>query len=149
MEDCIDRLLEALRHGGTESVPEIQSVIEKIGRLSSMHFEREETIFYPSLRAAFPDLLAELDRQHQEVRDLERNVTELLAQPPDERDARWLKELRMSGTELHDRIQHHIVEEEDELFRLAESRLSSEEQASLDAAMRKIPAPTCFFPRIE
>ena len=64
METYIDRLLTALRRGGPESVPEVEAAVRDIRRLSSIHFDKEEVIFYPSLRPAFPDLLAQMDRQH-------------------------------------------------------------------------------------
>ena len=38
--------------------------------------------------------------------------------------------------ELADVIQHHIVEEEDQLLRLADARLSPAEQATLAAKMK-------------
>ena len=64
METYIDRLLTALRRAGPESVPEVEAAVRDIRRLSSIHFDKEEVIFYPSLRPAFPDLLAQMDRQH-------------------------------------------------------------------------------------
>jgi hemerythrin-like domain-containing protein len=42
------------------------------------------------------------------------------------------------GTELYDLIQLHIVEEEDPLFPLAESRLTGEDQERLSAEMMKV-----------
>ena len=143
METQIDRLLNALRRIGPDSVPEVQAVVEEILYLSSVHFEKEEVIFYPSLRLAFPDLLAQLDRQHEEVREVEQNVADLLSDPPQIPDSRWLNELRLFGTELHDLIQHHIVEEEDQLFRLAEGRLSREDQERLALQMEALHRRLC------
>ena len=138
METYIDRLLTALRRAGPESVPEVQAAVHDIRRLSSIHFEKEEVIFYPSLRPAFPDLLTQMDRQHEEVREVEQYVGELLSDPPPTPESRWLNELRLFGTQLHDLIQHHIVEEEDQLFRLAESRLTTEDQERLAVEMAKV-----------
>ena len=143
METQIDRLLNALRRIGPESVPEVQVAVQEIRYLSSIHFEKEEVIFYPSLRLAFPDLLAQLDRQHEEVRELEQNVADLLSDSPQIPDSRWLNELRLLGTELHDLIQHHIVEEEDQLFRLAEDRLSREDQERLALQLEALHRRLC------
>lgn len=63
----------------------------------------------------------------------------VLAILPPTPESRWLNELRLFGTELHDLIQHHIVEEEDQLFRLAESRLTAEDQERLAIEMTKLP----------
>jgi hypothetical protein len=46
--------------------------------------------------------------------------------------------VRSFGIEFHDRIQHHIVDEEDQLLRLAEDRLTTEEQDSLAKAMEAV-----------
>jgi len=138
METYIDRLLTALRRAGPESVPEVQAAVHDIRRLSSIHFEKEEVIFYPSLRPAFPDLLAQMDRQHEEVREVEQYIEELMSDPPPTPEPRWLNDLQLFGTELCDLIQHHIVEEEDQLFRLAESRLATEDQERLAVEMAKV-----------
>jgi hemerythrin-like domain-containing protein len=138
MEIYIDRLFAALRRAGPESVPEVQAAVRDIRRLSSIHFEKEEVIFYPSLRPAFADLLAQMDQQHEDVREVEQHIGELLSDPPPTLEFRWLNEVRLFGTPLHDLIQHHIVEEEDQLFRLAESRLTAEDQERLAVEMTKL-----------
>lgn len=138
MEVYLDRLLAALQRLGPELIAEAQAAVGDIRRLSSIHFEKEEVIFYPSLRAAFPDLMAQMDQQHGEVREVEQHVGELLSDPPPTPEARWLNDVRLFGTELYDLIQHHIVEEEDQLFRLAESRLTAEDQERLTVEMMKV-----------
>jgi hypothetical protein len=114
METYIDCLLTALRCAGPKSVPEVEEAVRNIRRLSSIHFEKEEVIFYPSLRPAFPDLLAQMDGQHAEVREVELYIGEILSDPLPSPESHWLDELRLFGTLLHDYIQHHIVAEEDQ-----------------------------------
>jgi len=138
MEVYLDRLLAAIQRLGPELIAEVQAAVREIRRLSAIHFEKEEVIFYPSLRPAFPDLMAQLDRQHDEVREMQQHVEELLSDPPRTAETRWLNDVRLFGTELYDLIQHHIVGEEDQLFRLAESRLSTEEQERLAVEMKKL-----------
>ena len=138
MEVYIDHLFAALRRAGPESVSEVQAAVRDIRRLSSIHFEKEEVIFYPRLRPAFPDLLAQMDQQHEDVREVEQHVGDLLSDPPPTPESRWLNELRLFGTQLHDLIQHHIVEEEDQLFRLAEGRLTAEDQERLAVEMTRV-----------
>jgi hemerythrin-like domain-containing protein len=137
METRLDRLLDALLHLSTGRIPEVEATLREIQNLAAVHFEKEEKIFYPALRTTLPDLLAQMDRHHEEVREVERYVEELLANQSS--DPRWLDELRRFGIELHDLIQHHIVDEEDQLFRLAADRLSGEEQERLAALMREVP----------
>jgi hemerythrin-like domain-containing protein len=138
IEEYLDTLLNALLNLAPERIPEIQAVVRSLQQLSAIHFAKEEEIFYPKLRPMAADLLASLDAQHEEVRELEWHVTELLAEPPQTPDSRWLNELRSLGIEFHDRIQHHIVDEEEHLFRLAGERLSLEDQTVLESAMARV-----------
>ena len=138
IEERLDRLLASLLNLTPERIPEIQATVGELRDLAAIHFAKEEQIFYPKLRPMAGDLLASLDVQHEEVRELERHVAELLADPPQDPDSRWLNELRGFGIEFHDRIQHHIVDEEDHLFRRAGERLVLEDQESLARAMEGV-----------
>jgi hemerythrin-like domain-containing protein len=138
IEDHLDTLLHALLNLAPERIPEIQAAVRSLQDLSAIHFAKEEEIFYPKLRPMAAELLASLDAQHEDVRELERHVTDLLAEPPQNPDSRWWNELRSFGIEFHDRIQHHIVDEEDHLFKLAGERLSLEDQKALESAMARV-----------
>jgi len=138
MEECLDRLFAAVSHPGPELVAQVRSAISSLQRLEAVHFEKEESLFYPKLRPEFPDLLGKMDLQHEDVRELDHLVSELLSAPPEFPEARWTDELCRSCVELHDRIQHHIVDEEDQLFRLADRDLTPEDQAMLAAAFKRI-----------
>ncbi|MGA3259540.1 MAG: hemerythrin domain-containing protein [Bryobacteraceae bacterium] len=92
-------LLAALQQLGPALIAEAQAAVRDIRRLSSIHFEKEEVVFYPSLRLAFPDLLTEMDHQHDEVREVEQYVGDLLSDPPLTPESRWLNDLRLFGAE--------------------------------------------------
>ena len=138
IEERLDILLAALLRLTPELIPEIQVTVHDLQDLAAVHFEKEETIFYPKLRPLVSDLLDRMDLQHEEVRELERHLAELLAEPPQTPESRWLNELRSFGIEFHDRVQHHIVDEEDQLLRVAEELLTTEEQDSLAEAMEAV-----------
>jgi hemerythrin-like domain-containing protein len=138
IEERLDSLFAARLDLSPQRIPEIQATVRDLQRLAAVHFRKEEEIFYPKLRPVAADLLDRLDLQHEEVRELEHHLAELLADPPQTPEARWLNELRSFGIEFHDRIQHHIVDEEDQLFRLAADRLTREEQEGLAKAMEDI-----------
>jgi len=138
MEECLDRLFAAVSHPGPELVAQVRSAISSLQRLEAVHFEKEESLFYPKLRPAFPDLLGKMDLQHKDVRELDHVVSDLLSAPPEFPEARWTDELCRSCVELHDRIQHHIVDEEDQLFRLADRDLTPADQGMLVAGFEKI-----------
>lgn len=135
IEERLDALLAAILHLTPELIPNIQATVRDLQDLAAVHFQKEETIFYPKLRPLLADLLDSMDRQHEEVRELERHLAELLSEPPQTPESRWLNELRSFGIEFHDRIQHHIVDEEDQLLRVAEELLTTDEQDSLAKAM--------------
>jgi hemerythrin-like domain-containing protein len=135
IEERLDILLAALLRLTPELIPEIQATVRAIQDLAAIHFEKEETIFYPKLRPLLSDLLDRMDVEHEEVREVERHLAQLLTEPPKTPDSRWLNELRSFGIAFHDWIQHHIVDEEDQLLRLAEDLLTAEDQESLVGAM--------------
>ncbi|MCL5745753.1 MAG: hemerythrin domain-containing protein [Acidobacteria bacterium] len=138
IEEWLDILLAALLRLTPELIPEIKATVRALQGLAAIHFEKEETIFYPKLRPLLSDLLDRMDVQHEEVREVERYLAELLVESPQTPDSRWMSELRSLGIEFHDRIQHHIVDEEDHLLRLAEDRFTAKEQESLAAAMSAV-----------
>lgn len=135
IEAYLDRLLAALQAPRSEELPEVRAIVQEIQRLRAIHFEKEENLFYPKLRTALPELLDEMDGQHDVIREVGTHVTQMLAEPPQPADARWLHELHLFGIEFHDHIQHHIVDEEDHLFRLADEELTTAEQGDLAEAM--------------
>ena len=138
MEAYLDHLLATLQRLSPELVPQAQTVVCNIRRLAAIHFEKEESIFYPSLCPALLDLVTQMEQQHEEIRELEKHVAEMLSDPPQRPESRWLNDLRMFGTQFHDLIQHHIVDEEDHLLRLAESQLSGEDQERLATEMTTV-----------
>jgi len=138
IEERLDILLAALLRLTPELIPGIQATVRGLQILEAIHFDKEEKLFYPKLRPLVSDLLDRMDQQHEEIRELERHLAELLAEPPQTPEPRWLNELRSFGIEFHDRIQHHIVDEEDQLLRVAEDRLTAEEQESLASAMNAV-----------
>jgi len=138
IEEYLDRLLAVLSHISAELVSDVRGLVTGLQRLETLHFKKEESLFYPKLRPAFPDLLAQMDLQHQDIREVEQHVAEMLADTPETPEQRWLDELRRSGIELYDRIQHHIVDEEDQLFRVAGNQLTPEDQETLASAFKKI-----------
>jgi len=136
IEVHLDALLAALGELGAERLLEVRRRFLEIRALIAPHFEKEETVLYPHLRPGLPELLERMDEQHAHVREVEHCLAELLGGLADLPTARELGEVRRLGIELHDAIQHHIVEEEDDLLRIADAELSAEEQQGLVARMQ-------------
>ena len=140
METYLDSLLEALKHLSADRVVGIRRDFLGIQRLARLHFDQEERVFYPAVRSLAPQVLSQMDEEHEVIRQTERYLGELLGSfpvPPTQRD---LGELHRLGIEFHDAIQVHIIDEEDQLLKPADRLLSSPEQQRLAAAMLQIAA---------
>ncbi len=136
IEDVLDRLLEAAKHAGAQLPDTLRVICADLDRLEEAHFQKEEGIFYPLLRPCCPSLLEEMDEQHAYAREVDRNLHEVLDAVRGEPSERQRTELVRFAIELHDTIQHHIVEEEDHLFRIADAELPQAVQAQLAHAMQ-------------
>ncbi|MBI4441743.1 MAG: hemerythrin domain-containing protein [Acidobacteria bacterium] len=138
IEFHLDGLREALRNLSTERVPSIRGSFRHIQRLARLHMEREERVYYLTVRRLAPDLLSQMDKQHQDIRDTQKFLEELLQSWPAAPSEREMGELYRLGVSFHDSMQHHIVDEEDHLLLFADGRLSLSQQEQLRAEMRKI-----------
>ncbi len=140
VETELDRLLHAVKHPADGIVSDLRWALAGVQRLLQPHFEKEEGVVYPYVRPQLPELLLQLDEQHEHAREVERHLVDLLEAIQGAPDERQRAELVRFATELYDVIQHHIVDEEDQLLRLADSMLSHEEQTALAAKMKDLDA---------
>ncbi len=138
IEVHLDRLLAAAKHLTPELTARVREEFLEIRRHIQPHFEQEENVFYPHLREAAGRVLAQMDDQHEYVREVEQCLEELLQAIGTVPTDRQLAELVRFCSELFDTIQHHIVDEEDLLLRLADATLSPDEQADLFARMQDV-----------
>jgi hemerythrin superfamily protein len=102
-----DQFKKMKKHGDADD--EIQTLVETACAELTIHATVEEEIFYPALRDALDDsdMLDEAEVEHASAKQL---ITELAAmQPGDD-----LYEAKF--TVLGEYVQHHIGEEEDEMF---------------------------------
>src|SRR6185503_16762835 len=76
IEEYLDRLFAAVSYPGPQMAADVCSVVASLQHLEALHFEKEESLFYPKLRPLFPDLLTQMDLQHEDVRELDRLVSE-------------------------------------------------------------------------
>jgi hemerythrin-like domain-containing protein len=135
IEMVLDRLLTTVKHPGEGMALQVRDIFAEIQRLMEPHVHKEENVFYPYLRAAFSELLAEMDEQHEYIAEVTAGIDELTGLAGKGLTERQLLELIRLSMELFDAIQHHIVEEEDRLLRLADLHLSVVEQDCLAARM--------------
>jgi hemerythrin superfamily protein len=117
---------EAMKNEGDEE--ERTALVEKICNELKIHAELEEAIFYPAVRKAIDDgdLMDEALVEHAGAKDL-------IAQLQDASADEDLYDAKV--TVLGEQIQHHVKEEEGEMF--PKVRKSTLDTAALGAAMSK------------
>jgi iron-sulfur cluster repair protein YtfE (RIC family) len=95
-----------------------------------LHAQIEEEIFYPALEDAEEthEITLEAYEEHNLVKQL---LAELEAEPKD--DEKWTAKF----TVLKENVEHHVEEEEGEMFTKARKVLSSEEAKELGARLQE------------
>jgi hemerythrin-like domain-containing protein len=83
VEDHLDTLLYALKHLSPEGVRDISRSVENMRGLVGVHMDLEERVFYPGIRSLAEDLLPNMLKQHDEIREADRYLEELLSAFPE------------------------------------------------------------------
>lgn len=138
IETQIDRLLTTVKHPDGGTVLQVRDAFAEIQNLMTSHAHKEEQVLYPYLRARFGELLAKMDQQHEYIAEVIESMEELTGMVGQGLPERQFRELIRLSMELFNVIQHHIVDEEDQLFRLANLHLSALEQDNLAAKMGEL-----------
>lgn len=120
IEMRLDRLLISVKHRGEGIVSEVRDVFAEIRQLMELHVRKEEMVVYPFLRTKFPEVLGKMGEQHQYIAEVTAGMDELTGMDGMSLTERQCEELISLSKELFDVIQHHIVDEEDQLLRLAD-----------------------------
>ena len=129
LESLLKQADETDEHSGTER----RAILTRIAQELSTHELMEEKVLYPALKShsETKDIVLEGYQEHH-VADLV--MKELQKMPPS--DERWGAKL----TVLKENIEHHIEEEEGDMFKTARSILSDEQLEALGAQMRELRA---------
>jgi iron-sulfur cluster repair protein YtfE (RIC family) len=107
-------------------------VAEELFELLEVHTAAEERVFYPAVRDAVDEaheIIAEGIEEHHVVDTLMAEVRELA--PGDEE---WDAKLSV----IKENVEHHLEEEEHELFPLVEEHLSATDRAEIGAELDRI-----------
>jgi len=99
-----------------------KSVFTQIQTQLETHAQAEEEVFYPALRhlytATAEQQVDEADREHQSIKE---QCHRIAATDPDS------YEFMSQVNQLKETVEHHVEEEETEMFRLAHNNMSSDE----------------------
>jgi len=108
----------------TESEKQHQQLFEKIRTELETHTHIEETILYPRLEEyeELKDMVLEAYEEHKQVKTLIREI-ERLAEGSERFDAK----LKVMG----ENVEHHVEEEENEMFQTLLQRMPAEQQEEL------------------
>ena len=117
-----------------EMTPKINGTVRKslfrqIHNNLMAHATAEEEVFYPAIRnVAFGEghQVDEAYREHGMVKDLLRRMSDM--DPMSDEFDRTL-------TELKNNVQHHVAEEESELFEICETRMSEQQLLEIGRAL--------------
>ncbi len=106
----------------TEDAKQRKKLFDQIDTELNIHAHIEETVFYPEMRKIdeLKDMVQEALEEHQEVKTL---LEEMEALDPEN------EQFSASLEELMENVEHHVAEEEDEMFPKVRERC---DQATLD-----------------
>lgn len=124
-------ILETIE-GTTERAPKGRSeLFERLKEELDLHARIEEEIFYPALEDSEEtrDITLEAYEEHRLVKQL---LSELESEPNDTEE--WTAKF----TVLKENIEHHVEEEEGEMFKKARAVLSEDEIETLGERLMKV-----------
>lgn len=124
------RLLERINQTSNGGSKSRQRLFAELKQELELHTEVEETHFYPALKRhdETKDLVEEALADHEEVQKLLEELDQV-----DQEDESWADQF----AELQESVEHHIEQEETELFRLAQEVLETSKADEIAKAIEK------------
>jgi iron-sulfur cluster repair protein YtfE (RIC family) len=124
----VSGIFEKLEPTTENAVKTREELFTRLKNELDVHARIEEQIFYPAIKDAQEthDITLEAFEEHRVVKRL---LSELEAMPV--KDERWGAKLKV----LKENVEHHVEEEEDEMFKSARKVLSQEQVEELGARM--------------
>jgi hemerythrin superfamily protein len=121
----VEAIFKKLEGGRAEPEP----LLDELARDLASHMKIEQDIFYPAVREIDEDLVLESFEEHSLA---EIALKRLLSTSPD--DPTFIPKV----TTLKELIQHHVGEEEDDLFPKVEKKLGKEKNVELGGRMKAL-----------
>ncbi len=123
IEETLDALIEALHGGDATTALEL---FRTAWRRAEPHFQAEEQVLFPALPAGFGKLVAKMEEQHAQVREV---AAEL--------EGAGAVDFIALGRRFHALLQHHLIEEERDLIALAGRFLERPSERELIEALER------------
>jgi iron-sulfur cluster repair protein YtfE (RIC family) len=123
-------LLERCEKAVENERDNVEDLFEQIKNELEVHTRIEETIFYPALKdkEETKDIALEAYEEHKVVKTLLEELEDLSTE-----DEEW----KAKFTVLKENIEHHVEEEEGEMFKKARKALSQQEITELGERMQE------------
>jgi hemerythrin superfamily protein len=128
----VKALFAELKAAGDSAYKKKRTVADQIFAALEVHTRIEEELFYPAVQAASKSLGKDVEESLEEHHVVKLLIAELRELPPEEEqyDAKFAV--------LMENVEHHIEEEEEEMFPQAEERLAKElDRLGDDMALKK------------
>jgi len=119
----VEALFKKLENGRSDPRP----VLEELANSLAAHMAIEQEIFYPKVKEVDPDVINESYEEHAVA---ELALKRLLMTGPEE------ESFMARVTTLKELIEHHVQEEEEELFPAVEKKVDEDELNQLGKAMK-------------
>lgn len=130
--DKVRELFDEYEAAGDRKTKAKQHIVEEVCTALEIHTKLEEEIFYPAIKALGEKegnkLIAESIEEHQVVKNLIEEIREL-----DSDDEQY----EAKFTVLMENVKHHIEEEEQEMFPLAEEELGDVTDSLLEEMLER------------
>lgn len=128
--DKVAKLLEKIEQTTERGVKTREELFAQVKTELDLHAQIEETIFYPALEQAEEtrDITLEAFEEHRLVKQLLKEL-ESMSKDTEEWTAKF--------TVLKENVEHHVEEEEGEMFPKAKKVLSKEDQETLGARLEE------------
>ena len=119
----VEAIFKKLEAGKTAAAP----LLEELANDLAAHMTIEQELFYPAIQGVDPDLVAESYEEHALA---ELALKRLLATPPE------AEQWKARFVALKELIQHHVEEEESDLFPHVEKKVEAEYLSDLGKQMK-------------
>jgi hemerythrin superfamily protein len=128
----VEELFEELEAAGENAVKTKERTFQKIADALALHAEIEEKIFYPEAKEAVEDAEDELREAVEEHLSAKRIIADLMATGP--QDEQFMARCKV----LKEQIEHHVEEEEQELFPKVQKSCDAETLEEMGSRMEEM-----------
>jgi hemerythrin superfamily protein len=122
--DTVKTLFDKFDKAAESSYDRKAEIFEQVRRELLVHSQAEEEIFYPAIKAieGGRELIVEALKEHKEVDELLTQISRL-----EPKDPKFTEKVEI----LMDNVDHHVEEEEGQIFQFAEENCPKEQLESL------------------